>query len=43
MAIKANVKALSNIWNVAFLQVVTGYRGEFRILPNIYDGASEFL
>ena len=31
---------LSNIGDGTFPQVVTSYRGKFRILPNIYDGAS---
>ena len=40
---KGKFKTLSNIWDVAFPQVVTGYRDEFRVLLNIYDGALVFL
>ena len=33
------LKTLSNIWDWSFPQFVTGYRDEYRIFPNIYDGA----
>ena len=41
MATKANSKPCQT--SEMEPQDVTGYRGEFRILPNIYDGASVFL